>query len=181
VPTPEKEAAVRELTAKLERAKLAVVTDYRGLTVRDLAALRRQLRQQQVDYTVAKNTLLRIAARHAGINGGLEALLQGPTAVAFCYDDIVAPARTLADFARTSRILAVRGGILDKKVVDADAVTRLATLPPAEQLRAELVGAISGPLAALAGVLNGVLQQLVGTLEARHEQLGGAPAAGQAA
>ncbi len=173
MPTPEKEATVGELTGKMQRAKLAVLTDYRGLSVRDLASLRGQLRPAQVEYTVAKNTLLRLAARNSGI-GGADDLFVGPMAVAFCYDDIVAPAKTLTDFARTSRILNVVGAVLDGQVISADDVTRLATLPPVEQLRAEAVGVISGPLAGFVGVLNGVLQMLVGTLEARSEQMGGA-------
>ncbi|MGH2355139.1 MAG: 50S ribosomal protein L10 [Chloroflexota bacterium] len=175
MPTPQKVAAVGELTEKMQRAKLAVVTDYRGLSVRDLANLRRQLRGTQVDYTVAKNTLLRIAARNIGVDGA-DALLAGPTAMAFCYEDIVAPAKALTDFARTTRILNVRGAWLDGKIIDADEVTRLGSLPSAEQLRAEVVGAIGGPLAGFVGVLNGLLQTLVGTLEARGEQMGGASA-----
>jgi large subunit ribosomal protein L10 len=175
MPTPEKATAIDELTEKLGRAQLAVVTDYRGLTVRDLATLRRQLRPFQVDYTIAKNTLLRIAARNNGIEGS-ETLLEGPTAVAFCYEDMVGPSKAISDFARTSRILNVRGGLLNGQVIGADEITRLATLPSPEQLRAELVGAIGGPLASLVGVLNGVLQTLVGTLEAQSEKLGGAAA-----
>jgi large subunit ribosomal protein L10 len=173
MPTPEKEAAVDQLSAMMQRAKLAVITDYRGLTVKDLANLRRQMRGMQVEYTVAKNTLLRLAARSVGVEGA-DALLEGPTAVAFCYDDVVGPAKALSDFARTSRLLNVKGAVLERRVVDAADVARLAALPPVEQLRAEVVGAISGSLAALVGVLSGVLQQLVGTLEARGEQLGGA-------
>ena len=172
MPTPGKVAAVGELTEKLQRAKLAVVTDYRGLTVRDLATLRGQLRGDEVEYEVAKNTLLRLAARNNDIDG-MDELLAGPTAIAFCYADIVAPARTLTDFARTSRILNVRGGLLEGRWIGPEEISRLATLPPAEQLRAEVVGAISGPLAGLVGVLNGLLQTLVGTLEARSEQQGG--------
>lgn len=175
MPTPEKAAAIDELTEKMRRAKLAVVTDFRGLKVRDLADLRRQLRGAEVEFTVAKNTLLRIAARNTGVEGA-DPMLEGPTAVAFCYQDIVAPSKTLSDFARTSRILNVRGGLLDGKVIGPDEVNRLATLPSREQLQAELVGSIGGPLAAVVGVLNGVLQQLIGTLEARNEQLGGAAA-----
>src|SRR5688572_31852605 len=112
MPTPEKETAIEELAEKMRRAKLLVVTDYRGLTVRDLAALRRQLRPLQTDYVVAKNTLLRIAARQNDV-AAADDLLAGPTAVAFCYDDIVGASRTLTDFVRTSRILRVRGGVLD--------------------------------------------------------------------
>ena len=176
MPTPEKAAAIDELTEKMGRAQLAVVTDYRGLTVRDLATLRRQLRGFEVDYTIAKNTLLRIAARNVGIEGS-ESLLEGPTAVAFCYQDIVGPSKAISDFARTSRILNVRGGLLNGKLIGADEVNRLATLPPMEQLRAEVVGAIGGPLSQMVGVLNGLLQTLVGTLEARVDQQGGASAA----
>src|SRR5262245_22917514 len=116
MPTPEKVAAVSELTEKMQRAHMAVVTDYRGLTVREMSNLRRQLRQAQVDYTVAKNTLLRLAARNTGIEGA-DDLLDGPTAVAFCYEDIVAPAKTLTDFARTSRILNVRGALLEGRLI----------------------------------------------------------------
>ena len=173
MPTPQKAAAIDELAGKLQRAKLAVITDYRGLSVRDLATLRRQLRGSQVDYAVAKNTLLRIAARNSGVEGA-DDLLEGPTAVAFCYEDIVAPAKALFDFARTSRLLAGRAARLEGKVIGPDEVNRLATLPPVQQLRSEVVGAIGGPLAGFVGVLNGVLQSLVGTLEARSEQLGGA-------
>jgi large subunit ribosomal protein L10 len=173
MPTPQKEVAVGDLADKLQRAKLAIVTDYRGLTVRDLATLRRQLRGLQVEYTIAKNTLLRLAARNSDVEGADE-MLAGPTAVAFCYDDIVGASKVLAGYARTSRIMTVRGAVLDGKVIAADQVARLATLPPVEHLRAELVGAIGGPLAAVVGVLNGVLQTLVGTLEARVEQEGAA-------
>lgn len=180
MPTPQKAAAIGELTEKLKRAKLAVVTDYRGLKVKDLATLRRTLHGQSVDYTVAKNTLLVIAARANNIEGA-EALFAGPSAVAFCYDDIVGPAKAISDFARVSRILTIRGGLLDGRPVDANQIGTLATLPPVEQLRAELVGAISGPMSNLVGVLNGVLQLLVATLEARvSQQEGDAGEAGEA-
>jgi large subunit ribosomal protein L10 len=180
MPTPEKEAAVGELTGKLQRANLAVLTDYRGLTVRALADLRRQLRTADVEYEVAKNTLLRLAAKNTGVEGA-DDLLAGPTAVAFCYADIVAPAKTLTEFARTSRILNVRGAVLDGRLIGPEEVLRLATLPPVEQLHAEVVGAIGGPLAGFVGVLNGLLQTLVGTLEARGEQLGGGEGASEGA
>ena len=178
MPTPQKEAAVAELTEKMRRAKLAVVTDYRGLSVRDLATLRRSLRPHQVDFTIAKNTLLRIAAHNAEVGSDAsDQLLEGPTGVAFCYDDIVQPAKALADFARTSRILNLKGGLLGAVVVGPDEINRLATLPSPEQLRAEVVGAIGGPLSQFVGVLNGLLQTLVGTLEAQVDKQGGAQAA----
>jgi large subunit ribosomal protein L10 len=176
MPTPEKITAVEALTDKVKRAKLAIVTDYRGMTVRELAALRRQLRQHHVDYTVAKNTLLRIAAQNAAVEVA-DTLLAGPTAVAFCYEDIVQPAKALQDFARTNRMLRVRGGVLDGRPVSAEDVTRLATLPPVDQLRAEVVGAVGGALSQFVGVLNGLLQTVVGTLEAQVGKQGGAAAA----
>lgn len=178
MPTPQKVAAVEELTDKMRRAKLAVVTDYRGLSVRDLATLRRALRPHQVEFTVAKNTLLRIAARNAEIGSDAsDELLAGPSGIAFCYEDIVQPAKALADFARTSRILTVRGALMGTVILGADEIARLATLPSTEQLRAEVVGAIGGPLSQMVGVLNGLLQTLVGTLEAQVEKQGGAAAA----
>jgi len=178
MPTPQKVTAVEELTDKMRRAKLAVVTDYRGLSVRELADLRRALRPHQVDYTIAKNTLLRIAARNADLGSdAADALLAGPTAVAFCYDDVVQPSKAISDFARTSRVLTVRGGLLGPVVVGTDEITRLATLPPMEQLRAEAVGAIGGALSQFVGVLNGLLQTLVGTLEAQVDKQGGEAAA----
>jgi large subunit ribosomal protein L10 len=178
MPTPQKVTAVEELTDKMRRANLAVVADYRGLSVRDLANLRNSLRPHQVEFTIAKNTLLRIAARNAEIGSdAADELLAGPTGVAFCYEDIVAPSKALADFARTSRILNVRGGLLGNVVVGADEITRIATLPSPEQLRAEVVGAISGTLSGFVGVLNGLLQQVVGTLEAQVEKQGGGEAA----
>lgn len=176
MPTPQKEAAINELTEMVGRAKLAIVTDYRGLSVKELATLRRELRKFEVDYTVAKNTLLRIAARNNGLEGA-DDLLAGPTAVAFCYQDIVGPSKAISDFARTTRILNVRGGLLEGKVIPTDDITRLATMPSIEQLRAEVVGAISGSLASLVGVLNAALQSMVGTLDARAEQMGGEGAA----
>jgi len=178
MPTPQKSAAVVELTDKMKRAKLAVITDYRGLTVRELATLRGQLRPQQVDFTVAKNTMLRRAAQNAEIGSdAADALLSGPSAVAFCFDDMVQPAKIISDFARINRLFTVRGGLLGNQVLGVDEITRLASLPPLESLRAEAVGAIGGPLSQFVGVLNGLLQTVVGTLEARAEQQGGAAAA----
>ncbi len=178
MPTPQKVKAVEDLTDKMRRAKLAVVTDYRGLSVRDLATLRGTLRPHQVEFTIAKNTLLRIAARNAEVGSdAADALLTGPSAIAFCFDDIIQPAKAIADFARTSRILTVRGGMLGADVLEASEIARLATLPGPEQLRAELVGAIGGTLSQMVGVLNGLLQTFVGTLEAQVEKQGGAATA----
>lgn len=168
MPTPRKEAQVADLSEKLGRANLAIVTDYRGLKVKDLRTLRRQLGAHEAELVVAKNTLLARATRAHGFNGGT--LFAGPTAVAFCFNDIVEPSKVINDFARTSRILKVRGALLDGQPVDAGAVDTIATLPPVDQLRAQVVGTISAPLSSVVGVLNAVLQTFVATVEARIEQ-----------
>lgn len=172
MPTPRKASQIAALADKLGRAKLAIVADYRGLKVKDLSSLRRQLGGHHSELEVAKNTLLTKAAADAGINVGTT-LFKGPTAIAFCFDDVVEPAKVIADFARTSRILSVRGGLLEGNLIGADGVASLATLPPVDQLRAQLVGTISGPLSTTVGVLNAVLQTFVATLEARSEQISG--------
>jgi len=170
MPTPRKEAQIADLSEKLGRAHLAIVTDYRGLKVKDFRTLRRQLGAHDAELVVAKNTLLTRATRQHGFDGGT--LFAGPTAVAFCFSDIVEPAKVLNDFARTSRILKVRGALLDGRPVDGSAVETIATLPPVDQLRAQVVGTITAPLSNVVGVLNAVLQTFVATVEARVEQLG---------
>jgi len=170
MPTPRKAAQISELSEKLGRSHLAIVTDYRGLKVKDLRNLRRQLGAHNAELVVAKNTLMLRATREHGIDGGT--LFAGPTAVAFCFNDILEPAKVLNDFVRTSRILKVRGALLDGRPVDGPAVEMIATLPPVDQLRAQVVGTISAPLTSVVGVMNAVLQTFVATVEARVEQLG---------
>lgn len=177
MPTEEKIKMVEELADKLARARMVVLTDYRGLTVASQAALRAQLRGAQVEYAVTKNTLLLRAAHRHGL-GAIEPHLSGPTAVAFCYgDDITAPARILNDFVRTSRILVIKIGLLDGQLLGAEEVVRLAMLPPRERLQVELIGSVIGPLAGFVGLLNGVLASLVRTLDARSQQVRGDAAA----
>jgi large subunit ribosomal protein L10 len=172
MPTPRKATQIADLSEKLRRAHLAVVTDYRGLKVKDLRTLRRQLSAHDAELVVAKNTLMLRATREHGFDGGT--LFAGPTAVAFCFNDIVEPSKVLNDFSRSSRILKVRGALLNGRPVDGSAVETIATLPPVDQLRAQVVGTMSAPLSGLVGVLNAVLQTFVATVEARVEQLGNA-------
>jgi large subunit ribosomal protein L10 len=162
--------SVAELEVRFREARNVFLTDYRGLTVSDLANLRRQLRENGVDYRVAKNTLLLIAAQRAGLDG-LGALLTGPTAVGFASGDEIAAARALSDFARISRIMVVKGGVLGGQVISAADVTQLATLPGRPQVQADLVGAVQGPMASVIGVLNGALSGIVHALEERTKQL----------
>ena len=162
--------AVAELEARLRENSVLFLTDYRGLTVTDLANLRRQLREAGVDYRVAKNTLIDIAARRIGLTG-LEPYLTGPTAVALATGNEVAAAKALTDFARISRILTIKGGVLGKHAISSEDVAELATLPSKDQVQANLVGAVQGPMANLMGVLTNALSGIVYALDQREKQL----------
>ena len=168
----DKEQIVQELTEQLKGSETLIVADYRGLSVKDIDALRGQLLEQGARFSVVKNTLARRAAEAAGADAVL-ALLEGPTAIAFLEadGDPVAVAKALNDAARTTRVLALRGGILDGEPIGEEAVRNLATLPSAEVLRAQLVGALAGPLTTVVGLFTAPPRALVGVLDARIRQL----------
>ena len=170
----QKEQVVEELTARLKAAETLLVADYRGLTMPQIDELRTRLLESGARFTVVKNTLTRRAAEAAGADG-LLALLDGPSAIAFLEadGDMVATAKALADSARETNVLEIRGGIMQGRAVTAEEVETLAKLPPAEVLRGQVLGAIVAPLTALAGLLNAPLQNLLGLIDARIEQLGG--------
>jgi large subunit ribosomal protein L10 len=176
----QKERLVAELTARLREAQTLMVADYRGLSMTEIDNLRTELLKHGARFRVVKNTLTRRAAEAAG-QDALLALLEGPTAIAFLESDgdPVAVAKALAEAARTTRILAIRGGLLDGQPISEEDVANLAKLPPEEILRGQVLGAILGPLHAIAGLVNAPLQNLYGLIDARIEQLGGeaAPAA----
>ena len=170
----QKEQVVEELTARLKAADTLLVADYRGLTMPQIDELRTRLLDSGARFTVVKNTLTRRAAEAAGADA-LLALLDGPSAIAFLEadGDMVAAAKALADAARETHVLEIRGGIMQGRAVTAAEVETLAKLPPEEVLRGQVLGAIVAPLTALAGLLNAPLQNLVGLIDARIEQLGG--------
>jgi large subunit ribosomal protein L10 len=170
----QKEQVVEELTQRLKAAETLLVADYRGLTMPQIDELRTKLLESGARFTVVKNTLTRRAAEASGADA-LLALLDGPSAIAFLEadGDMVAAAKALADSARETRVLEIRGGIMQGRAVTAAEVESLATLPPADVLRGQVLGAIVAPLTALAGLLNAPLQNLVGLIDARIEQLGG--------
>lgn len=170
---PEKVAAVEEIRQQLEESQAVFVTDYRGLTVSELTTLRRQLREVGTEYKVVKNTLTRRAAAEIDADA-LDPLLVGPTAVAFAREDAVATAKALNDFAKESRILEIRGGLLEGKLLTFDDVQALADLPPREVLLGQVVGGIQAPIAGFVSVLQGTLRNLVYALNAVREQKGGA-------
>jgi large subunit ribosomal protein L10 len=170
----QKEQVVDALTERLKSAETLLVADYRGLTMPQIDDLRTRLLESGARFTVVKNTLTRRAAEAAGTNA-LLALLDGPSAIAFLEadGDMVAAAKALADAARETNVLEIRGGIMHGRAMTADEVETLAKLPPADVLRGQVLGAIVAPLTALAGLLNAPLQNLVGLIDARIEQLGG--------
>ena len=178
----QKEQVVDELTQRLKAAETLLVADYRGLTMPQIDELRTRLLASGARFTVVKNTLTRRAAEAAGADA-LLALLDGPSAIAFLEadGDMVAAAKALADSARETRVLEIRGGIMQGRAVTAAEVESLATLPPADVLRGQVLGAIVAPLTSLAGLLNAPLQNLVGLIDARIEQLGGEEAEAEAA
>jgi large subunit ribosomal protein L10 len=167
----EKERVVAELTDRLRDTDNLLVADYRGLTMTQIDDLRTELLQHGARFRVVKNTLTRRAAEAAGADA-LLTLLDGPTAIAFLESDgdPVAVAKALSDVARTGRVLAIRGGILDGAAITGDQVEELAKLPPAEVLRAQLVGALAGPLQVV-GLFAAPMRDFVGVLDARVRQL----------
>ncbi len=171
----DKELVVAELTERLRTSDTLLVADYRGLTMPQIDALRSRLIESGARFTVVKNTLTRRAAEAAGAEA-LLTLLEGPSAIAFLEadGDMVAAAKALADSARESRVLAIRGGVMQGRAITAEEVQSLATLPPLDILRSQVLAAIIAPVTAIAGLVNAPLQNLYGLLEARIDQLGGA-------
>jgi large subunit ribosomal protein L10 len=172
MPTAQKAAEIDLLTDRFERAQMTILADYRGLSVSQLQDLRARLRPADSEFRVAKNTLVRIAAERAGVEG-LETYLEGPTAVMFAFGDVVAPAKALSDFARTSRILQVKAGLMNGQVVSAEDVEAIATLPPREELVGKLVSMLASPMARVVGVLSGPSRSVAYLVNARIESLGG--------
>ena len=173
----EKEQAVAELTERLRTSETLIVADYRGLTNSEIDGLRTKLIEHGARFTVVKNTLTRRAAEAAGADA-LLALLEGPSAIAFVESggDPVAVAKALGDSARETKILSIRGGVLQGASMTAEQVESLAKLPPADVLRAQLLGTIMSPLTTVIALVSAPLQDLVGLIDARIEQLGGAEA-----
>jgi large subunit ribosomal protein L10 len=170
----DKERIVAELVERLRTADTLLVADYRGLSMPEIDDVRTKLLEAGARFSVVKNTLTRIAAETAGVEPLLE-LLEGPTAIAFLEpgSDPVAAAKVLNEVARTTRVLAIRGGLMEGRPISEDDVKELATLPPVEVLRGQVLGAIVAPLNAIMGLVTAPLQNLHGLIDARIEQLGG--------
>lgn len=168
MPTRQKAKTIDVLADQLSRARLVIVTDYRGLKVTDLQTLRGNLRPSGGEFHVAKNTLTRIAASSAGVSG-LDALLEGPSALVFAFEDPVQTAKAVSDFVRSSRILSVKGGVMGDREVTAADVEAIATLPSREELQAKFLGMLISPLARTVGVLSGPSRAMVYLLNARAQ------------
>jgi large subunit ribosomal protein L10 len=167
MPTEAKRAAVAELRQHLSRSRTLIVSEYRGLTVRELAEIRRSLRRQDVSYRIVKNRLMRIAASET-VGTALDALLTGPTAIAFGQDE-GATAKAVMDAMRPYRQVKITGGLLGDRAIDADGVIRLASLPGREVLLAQLAGAFAAPLAMTAGLFDAPLRDVAGLVSALAE------------
>ena len=164
-PRPEKVAVVDEVRRRLGSANAAILTEYRGLGVQELAALRRSLRQAGGEYKVYKNTLVRFAVGDLGLDD-VRPMLEGPTAIAFVEDDAVTVAKALRDFARLHPELVVKGGLLGQSVLSAADAGALADIPSRPVLLSRLAGGLAAPMAQLAGLLNALPSSLAYGLKA---------------
>lgn len=168
---PEKVAVVNEVFEKLTKAQSVVLVGFRGLTVQEATELRKKLREAGVELRVTKNTLTRLAAEKADLKD-LHAYLEGPTALAFGYEDPVSPAKILSDFAKDHKKLQLKGGVLEGRVIDQAMVTALAELPTRDVLLGQLVGLMQAPIRNLAYVLSAPIRNTVYVLDAVRQKKG---------
>ena len=154
----QKKQVVAELVERLNASCAGVIVDYKGITVTDDTALRKELREAGVEYTVVKNTLLRLAIASTELNG-LETVLDGTTAIATSADDYVAAARILSKFADTHKNFTIKNGFLDGEVIDTTKIAGLAKLPPRDVLLAQVLGAFQAPISAFARAIQAIVDQ----------------------
>jgi large subunit ribosomal protein L10 len=174
-PRAEKVAVVDEVQGRFDAADAVILTEYRGLTVKDLAGLRRSLRTNGGEYKIFKNTLVRLAAKQSGLEE-LEGLLTGPTAITFVSGDAAAVAKALRDYSRTNPLLVIKGGVLGDKVIGPGETAALADLPSREVLLARLAGLMAAPLQQLAGLMQALPRNLAyGLVALRDQRAAGEP------
>jgi large subunit ribosomal protein L10 len=171
MPTEKKVQEVKELADKLSRSTVVIGTEYRGLSVKESTALRRAVRDAGMQMQVVKNTLFMRAADAAGMAGVAE-LAEGPTAIIFGYEDPILPIKTVVEYQRTARnAFAARKAFLEGQIIPGNRLTELASLPPKEQMIAEIAGALQSPITNLVYLLSATIQEFSGLLDARSEQL----------
>jgi large subunit ribosomal protein L10 len=175
MPRPEKVAVVEEIRTKLAEADAAMLTEYRGLTVHELADLRASLRGSGTEYKVFKNTLARRAVAEAGLDD-VASMFEGPVAIAFVRGDAAGAAKALRDFGRTNPALVVKGGLLGARLVTPVEIEALAELPARDVLLAQVAGAFQAPLTKAAGLFQAFTRNFAYGMKALIDQRGGAPA-----
>ena len=176
MPTEAKRETIDDLRAELDASRAMIVSEYRGLTVKEISEIRRALRKQNVTYRVVKNRLMRIAAQDNAAAEALSPLLVGPTAIAFGTDE-AATAKAVLDATRPYKIVKITGGVLGSRAIDASSVGRLAALPSREVLLAEALGAIVAPMSTVAGLFDAPLRDVAGLVQALIDSRGDAAAA----
>jgi large subunit ribosomal protein L10 len=176
MPTEAKRETIDDLRAELDASRAMIVSEYRGLTVKEISEIRRALRKQDVTYRVVKNRLMRIAAQDNAAAEALTPLLVGPTAIAFGTDE-AATAKAVLDATRPYKIVKITGGVLGSRAIDASSVGRLAALPSREVLLAEALGAIVAPMSTVAGLFDAPLRDVAGLVQALIDSRGDATAA----
>jgi large subunit ribosomal protein L10 len=169
MPNEHKLEEVTEIKDRFARASSVMLADYRGLTVKEMQALRTKLRESGSELRVYKNTLAQIAMRELALPD-LGDLLEGPTAFLFSYGDPVAPAKAMVDFSKDHKLLEVKGGFIESTITDADGVIALASLPSREELVAKLLGTMLNPLVGITRVLNGPVEAFARTVQAVADQ-----------
>jgi large subunit ribosomal protein L10 len=171
MPTEKKIADVKEMTETLSRSSVVIGADYRGLSVEEVTTLRRALREAGVEIQVVKNTLFMRAAEAAGMPG-LGELAEGPTAIIYGFDDPLAPIKTVVEFQRQARnAFQARKAYLDGEIIAAGRLSDLASLPPKNEMIAELVGMLQSPITNLVYLLQATIQEFSGLLDARVDQM----------
>jgi large subunit ribosomal protein L10 len=175
MPTQAKAEKIDELAEKLGRATVAILVQTQGLKVKDMNELRSKMRAAKLEFQIAKNTLLRIAAERNNMDQLDKDIFTGQNAVAFGYDDEIAAARTVADYVHTSRVAVLKSGILGGRALTADQIENLARMPGGKNYaKAQVVGVIQGPLATSYSLLTAPLRDFCYVIQARAEQLKGA-------
>ena len=168
-----KDQIINELADSLSRCSIAIATDYRGLSAKEMVQLRRRLTELGVEYRVVKNTLTRFAVEKAG-RKQLEALLAGPLAIAFGYDDVIRPAQALSEHIRLSgSVLQIKGGVMGDRLLTPEDVSTIAATPSRDVLICQLVGQLEAPLRALHNVIAAPLQGFLNVIQARIQQVEG--------
>ncbi len=165
----EKKQAVQELKEKLEKSRVLILTNYRGLKVDEINELRNQLQEQGIEYKVVKNTLTRIATTEAG-KDELNSYLEGPVAIAFSEDDPVVPSKVLTNYAKKNNNLEIKGGMLAGNIIDVAKIKDIAELPPRDVLLGKVVGGMQAPVYGMAYAMQGLLLKTVYALKAISEQ-----------